>query len=277
MDFPLGGKMQRILTALFAATFATGCASGGPSMTFGFQPASGSLRYVVTAEDRNIVETPMGTQETSSTSRMTLVLETGQRTDAGVAMTATFEDLEGSSSERGGFSGGELLGQPYSGTILPDGVIEITDGPETPTALKEFVDPRGFLREFLVPLPPDDQTESWAVRRETTWDQAIEMTSVTTGTARMAGDTTWNGVPARIIVFDATISLSGSGMPAGSPSELEFAAEGPATMRFVWDARRGVMLAGTSEAEMSGEVTVVGMGMTVPIVFEGTGSIELQR
>jgi hypothetical protein len=37
------------------------------------------------------------------------------------------------------------------------------------------------------------------------------------------------------------------------------------------------MLGATSEAEMSGEVTVVGMGMTVPIVFMGTGTIELQQ
>jgi len=264
-------------TTLFAAALATACASGGARSTFDFQPESGPLRYVLTAEDVNIVETPMGTQETSSTSEVTILLETGQSTGNGVAVTATFESIEGSSSEQGSFSGAGLVDMPYTGTILSDGIIEIVDGPETPSALKQFFDPRGMIREFIVPLPPTDGAESWPVRRETTWDQAIEMTSITAGTATIAGDTTWNGVAAKIIVLEATIELSGSGMPEGSPAELEFAAAGPATLRYVWDAARGVMLGATSEAEMSGEVTVVGMGMTVPIVFMGTGTIELQR
>jgi hypothetical protein len=269
--------MRFQLTPLLATALATACASGGPQPTFEFQPASGPLRYVVTAEDVNLVETPMGSQETSSTSEVILLLETGQAAENGVAVSVTLESLEGSSSERGKFSGTELVGKPYTGTILPDGTIEIMDGPETPSALKEFLDPRGMLREFLVPLPPSDGVESWPVRRETLWDQAIEMTSITAGTARMVGDTTWNSVAAKIIVFEGTIELSGSGIPADSPVELEFAAQGPATLRYVWDAARGVMLGGTSEAELSGEVTVVEMGMTVPIVFMGSGTIELQR
>jgi hypothetical protein len=230
----------------------------------------------MTAEDVNLVETPMGSQETSSTSEVILLLETGQAVENGVAVTATLESLEGSSSERGNFSGAGLVGKPYAGTILPDGTIEIAEGPETPSALKEFLDPRGMLREFLVPLPPSENVESWPVRRETVWDQAIEMTSITAGTARIAGDTTWNGVAAKVIVLEGTIELSGSGTPAGSPAELEFAAQGPTTLLYVWDAERGVMLGATSEAEISGEVTVVSMGMTVPIVFMGSGTIELQ-
>jgi len=269
--------MRIHLTTIFAAAFATACASGGAQPTFEFQPASGPLRYTATGEDHNIVETPMGTQETSSTSRITVVLETAQRTADGVATTATFEVLEGSTTEQGSFSGGDLLGKPYSGTILPDGTVEIADGPETPGALKQFMDPRAFLRELLVPLPPTRDAESWPVRRETTYDQVMEMTTVTSGTARLAGDTTWNGVPAKIIVLDATVELSGSGMPPGSPAELEFAAQGPATLRYVWDATRGIMLASVSETEFSGDVTVVGMGMTVPIVFRSSTTVELQR
>ena len=45
----------------------------------------------------------------------------------------------------------------------------------------------------------------------------------------------------------------------------------------MWDAARGVMLGAVSQAEMSGELTVIDMGMTVPVIFEGTGTIELQR
>ena len=82
---------------------------------------------------------------------------------------------------------------------------------------------------------------------------------------------------AKIIVFEATIEMAGSGMPEGSPAELEFAAKGPATLRYVWDATRGVMLAAVSETEIGGDVTVIGMGMTVPIFFVGSGTIELQR
>ncbi len=269
--------MRIHLTSIFAAVFATACASGGAQPTFEFQPASGPLRYTAIGEDQNRVETPMGDQETSSTSRITVVLETAQRTATGVAMTATFETLEGNTSQEGDFSGGALIGKPYSGTILPDGTIEIAEGPETPGALKQFMDPRAFLTELLVPLPPSDNVESWPVRRETTYDQMIEMTAVTTGTARIAGDTTWNAVPAKIIVLDATVELSGSGMPAGSPAELEFAAQGPATLRYVWDAARGIMLASVLEAEYSGDVTVVGMGMTFPIVFHSSSTVELQR
>ena len=80
-----------------------------------------------------------------------------------------------------------------------------------------------------------------------------------------------------MIVLDGTIALSGSGMPEGSPAELEFVAEGPATMTYVWDVERGVMLGAATEAELAGEVTVIGMDMTVPIAFIGTGTIELQQ
>lgn len=269
--------MRLHLTPLLAASVAAACASGGPQPTFEFQPASGPLRYVMTSEDNNVVETPMGTQESSSSMQVTVVLETGQRTADGVAVTATYEALEGSSSEQGNFSGSGVIGEPYTGTILADGTIEIADGPETPASLKQFVDPRAALTEFLVPLPPSADAESWEVRRETAWDQAIEMTSVTEGTARIAGDTTWNGVAAKIIVLEGTVALSGSGMPPGSPAELEFAAEGPATLTYVWDAVRGVMLSASSVTETTGDVTVVGMGMTIPIVFSGSGTIELQQ
>lgn len=267
------------LTSLVAAGLVTACASGGIRSTFEFQPESGPLRYAVRGNDRNIVDTPMGTQETSTTSSATVVIATGARTPTGVAVTATFEVLEGESTEQGTFEGGDILGKSYAGVIHPDGMIEVVDGPETPAGLKMFFDPRGFLRELLLPLPPKDApvTEPWTVRRETVWDQAITMTSVSEGTARVVGDTVWNSVPAKVILFEATASLSGTGMPEGSPAELDFAASGPSTTHYVWDAVRGVMLAALSRAEVDGTVTLVGMGVTVPITFVGEGTIELQQ
>jgi len=271
--------MRVKIIPIMTAVFATACASAAVTPGFEFQPATGPLRYTMHAVNGQVVETPMGVQEGTATTDITFVMDIGGPTAGGLAVSMVLESLEGKSTEQGSYQGGDLIGKPYKGTLRPDGTVEITDGPETPASLSNLFDPREIMSELLPPLPPPDQVgaESWPFRRETTSETSMSITSVTVGTARIAGDTTWNGQAAQVIVTEGEAELTGSGTPPGSPGELELVVTGPVFVRYVWDGARGVMLASSSTAELTGDVTVVGMGMSFPISFTGDAEVTLQR
>jgi hypothetical protein len=94
----------------------------------------------------------------------------------------------------------------------------------------------------------------------------MTMTSTMEGTARIVGDTVWNGQPAKLIEIRADYTLEGTGMPVGSPSELEMVLSGPGTTRAVWDAQRGVLLSATSHGNATGTVSLVGMDITMAVM-----------
>ena len=264
---------------VITAVLAMACASAAVTPSLEFQPTTGPLRYAVHSVDGQVVETPMGAQEGEATTDLTFVMEIGGPTAGGLAVSVVLESLEGKSTEQGSYQGGDLLGKPYTGTLKPDGTIEITDGPETPENLVNLFDPKGLWTELLPPLPPAGQlgAESWSYRRESTYETSMSLKSVTNGTARMAGDTLWNGVPAQVIVTEGEVELTGSGTPPGSPGEIEVVVSGPLLVRYVWDGARGVMLAAKSDGELTGDVTVIGMGMSFPISFTGDAEVTLQR
>ncbi len=270
-------RFQR--THLVLAALATACAAAGARPSFEFGAAAGPLRYEVRAEDANVVETPMGTQETTASTALTVVLEIGQRTPAGLQVSAVFESLEGTSSDQGSFEGGALIGRPYGGTLSGDGTISITSGPETPERVGEFLDPRALLSELLVSLPPTGTVGagSWPVRRETVWQTVLRLTTVFEGTGTVVGDTTWNGTKAVIIVVEGELEVSGRGRPAGAPAELDFAARGPASTRYVWDGARGVMLASVGSTELAGDISIAEMGLTLAWEASGTQTVRLVR
>jgi hypothetical protein len=264
---------------VMTAVLGTACASAAVMPSFEFQPTTGPLRYTLHSVDGQVIETPMGAQEGEAITDVTFVMEVGGPTVGGLAFSAVIESLEGSSSEQGSYEGGDLVGKPYTGTLKPDGTIEITDGPETPASLENLFDAKGVWTELLPPLPGPGQmgAESWTYSRESVFETAMTLTSVTNGTARIVGDTTWNGVAAQVIVAESEVELTGIGTPPGAPGEIEVAVAGPLTVRYVWDGTRGVMLASNSQGELSGDVTVVGMGMSFPISFTGDADVTLQR
>jgi hypothetical protein len=97
------------------------------------------------------------------------------------------------------------------------------------------------------------------------------------GAASLAGDTTWNGRAARVIVSEGLATVTGQGSPAGAPGEVAFTYTGRLTQRHVWDPRRGLMLAATRRLDAEGELEVRSMGMTMPISYHGTREVTLRR
>jgi hypothetical protein len=97
------------------------------------------------------------------------------------------------------------------------------------------------------------------------------------GTASFAGDTTWNGVAARVILSEGTTTTTGRGTPEGAPGEIEFTMSGKTVIRYIWDPRGGTMLASNSSTEAEGEIEVIAMGMTMPISYRGGSDVRLAR
>jgi hypothetical protein len=266
--------------SVLTAALATACASGAARPSFEFQPTAGPLRYEVRTNETSSVETPDGAEESTGRTSATVVVTVGQAEPDGLQVSAVYESLEGYSSDRGSYEGGALIGEPFSGLLMRNGTIRVTDGPETPTALRAVFDPRAFLAELMSPMPPagSEGAESWPVRRETTWDMGFTITTLLEGSGRVVGDTTWNGIAAKVIVVQGEARVTGSGTPPGSPvGELEFLVTGPETIRCLWDAERGVMLALDVTQNLSGDVTIVSMGLTLPLDYTGEQTTTLKR
>jgi len=257
------------------------CASGPTSSAmFEYGPAAAPLRYAVTSHRSVKVETPMGDQQSSDTTEATVTISLGEPADVGRHVTASFEAF---SSRVGGAMGarsldGEgLIGEPLSGILRPTGRIDIDTRPTLPEALAETFDPASFFTDLLAPMPPDGETGApWPVRFEVTSATAMHVTGTYDGMARLAGDTAWNGTPAKIILSEGKIEIRGSGTPSGAPAELSMKMAGTSTRRYVWDAARGVLLAGWSVDRATGSIELQGMGLTLPATTELIQGIEIK-
>ena len=271
--------MRQQLTYFLLASAAAACAATAAASAFEFRPSTGPLRYSRSSVETNVIETPMGSQEGTSGSVATMVLEIGEQTADGLQVSAVFESLEVDAAEEGQFEGGDLLGQRFSGLLASDGMIVITDGPETPSPLNTVFDPKGSLADFMPPLPPeaDPEVQSWPVRRQWVSETAFTIHLATQGTAQVVGDTTWNGLNAQVFVVEGKTEISGSGSPPGGPGEIEFAGTGSYTSRYVWDPERGVMLGSVTEATVAGELSITAMDMVAPFEMTIRDTAELQR
>ncbi len=260
--------MSRKLFSVLTVVGAVACASaGGPVYEFG--PSEGPLRYDANTYALLNVETPDGEMVSRDTVRSTLVLDIGSENQAGRSVSTQFEALEikvTGSMANVRLEGTELVGKPFQGTLKHDGTIEVSDAPDTPRSLRDLFDPAALFAELLVPLPPDADAgaQSWPVQTTVTSEAGWTLKSRFDGTARFAGDTTWNGQSARLIVSEGKFELEGKGMPAGAPSEVEMSMSGTSTRRYVWDAMRGVMLASRNETSAEGIVVVLDFDLALP-------------
>jgi hypothetical protein len=265
-----------LMWASFVFALAGCGGAGGPIYDFG--PTEAPLRYQASAHSEMLIDTGMGEMRSSDSSTATLVFEIGGPAAAGREVSVTFEALELWSFgdiDQQHIEGDEIVGQAYSGTLSDGGAISVTSAPETPAALMRAVDPSDIFANMLPPLPPggDASAESWSHSTNSTSATAMPTTTVYEGTVRFAGDTTWNGQAARIMVSEGTASVSGRGSPPGAPGEIVLTLSGMSVTRYIWDAARGVMLASSSSFEGEGEIEVPSMQMTMPVEYKSDGKV----
>jgi hypothetical protein len=274
-----GRAIHGYLSASLVSVVSVTCTVGAGALKFEYAPTKSPLRYVIDNEQAVLIETPMGDQKASDNTNATIVVEIGERREGGWLVSAEFEALSGQAAGVGNLDGADLHGKEFSGTLSQDGTIEITEAPDITGQLAERFDPKAFLADFLTPLPPSGAVDlaTWQVRRETVSHTQLTVTSSFVGTALVVGDTTWNGETAKIISATGTFTLKGNGMPNGSPGEMAMVISGEARTRYVWDSDNGVMLGAATRAEGKGNVTLVGMDMSMPMTLTVTQRVELQR
>ncbi|UCF20244.1 MAG: hypothetical protein JSU87_02220 [Gemmatimonadota bacterium] len=273
--------MYRHLCAALAAVTLSGCA-GARGPVYEYRPSEAPLRYQINDHSDLLVQTPMGDQHNRDSTIAIVVLDVGQRTADAHEVSAFFETLDiwaGGDMNQQHLEGGDMLGKAFRGTLSDQGMISVSEAPEMPSELGEATDPAAIFADLLLPLPPsgDESAESWPHKTAMTVETAMTVNNSYDGSARFAGDTTWNGQAARIIVSEGTITSSGRGYPPGAPGEIEFTMSGTATTRYFWDPQRGVMLGSVSSAKAEGDLDLPSMAMTMPISFTGSKEVRLVR
>jgi hypothetical protein len=272
---------NRYLPVIMGALAAAGCA-GAPGSTYQFGPTEVPLHYTFDDHGTLLIETPMGEQRQTDSTVAIIIFEIGASEAAGRSVTTTFDALDlwrGADGGRQHIGGGKLLGKPFTGTLAGDGTITVTTAPEMPALVEELGDPSHLFNDLLPPLPPggDESAVSWEHRVSESTEGVMTVETTYDGMASFAGDTTWNGVAARVILSEGTTMTKGHGTPEGAPGEIEFTMSGKKIIRYIWDPRGGTMLASSSSTETEGEIEVVSMGMTMPITYEGGSNVRLVR
>ena len=218
--------MDRHMTLALFALAAAGCAGSGGAI-YEFRPTETPLQYEVRDSSVFVIQSPMGEQHFEDSVRAVVRIEIGEGDTLSHRITARFESLDlwsgGDSPEQHVF-GGDLIGKPFHGSLAQTGSIAVSDSPEISDQLKELADPITLFSELLPPLPPNrmGDAESWPHRTSYTTDVPMSTDATYEGTAYFAGDTIWNGKPARIILSEGLTTVSARGTPADAPGEIEF-------------------------------------------------------
>jgi len=268
--------MRSIHALTMVAALSGACAAGGP--VFEFRPTDTALRYDMYGANDFSVETPMGSQLSQDSAAIAISVEIGGGGPQGNDVAVVFDAFSARSTAQGTIDGGGLVGARYRGLLKRDGSIEVVEGPEVPARLRGLVDPKSILADLMVPLPPEghDLAEPWPVTQETVTSTQMSMTTRFNGMARLAGDTVWHGIAARVIVVEGEFQMEGRGTPEGSPAEIAMSVSGSSERSFLWDAARGVMLVGTGSGEGTGQVEVVGMNLSMPAKVTSRSLMELR-
>jgi hypothetical protein len=220
------------------------------------------------------------TSETRS--EATVLVSIGERSNVGWNVSAVYEALE---VRAGGRLGGgivnaaEIIGKAYTGTLSPSGQIHVTSSPEASGRFTQNLDPGALLTELLTPVPPEgaNPTGPWPVASTVVSDASVRLTSIFEGTARITGDTVWNGINATLIVAEGTLEIEGRGAPSGMELDMDLALAGQATRLYVWDTVDGVMLASVVSGEADGSLSVAGMYLRIPASFHTRQEVTLRR
>ncbi len=268
--------MQRAIVFSLATTLSLGCA-GAVGPIYEFRPMEQPLRYEISDHGHVRIETPMGEQQSIDSVKATLRLEVA----TGRQVSVTYETLDiwaGDEYNRQHLDAAALAGRPFKGQISEQGQIATESTPEIPAEIRAATDPAAFFADLLPPLPPSGAAaaQTWPHRGTVNSQATMTVTTSYEGQARFAGDTTWNGRAARVIVSEGTSIVTGRGMPAGAPGEVSFEVTGESITRYIWDPQRGVMLASSSSTRGGGELEVLTMQMLMPMTYEGGREVRLR-
>ena len=264
----------RVAFILTTAFFLAGC--GGMRKAsepiYDLRATPAPLEYTAEVDNHTTIETPGGEQEINARMSIALTLTYGSRTADGLPFEVVFSEF---STEGPGPDLSGMLGQPFQGTVKDDGEVELTESPELDipgfdgSAIVQVINP------LMIPLPPNglETEDSWPLQR--TQEPGGGMTGFASfdGSVRMAADTVWNGIPARIIVSSGDIRQRASGTPPGAPGEVDVDTEGESESTYAWDPARGLVLSVVITTEMDGSVST--QGMVLPLTIETTATYTL--
>lgn len=266
---------QRLLVAAFTMVI-TACASS--PVYYEYRPTESPLRYDFTASVANEIETPGGMQTSGGESEAIVAVSIGVRTDSGTVFSVIFDSFSvaGSDADAGDLGVEAMEGATFLAALRPTGAVDILEAPEFELEGVTADDLAGIVISLIMPLPPGGTvtSESWPHRVESPVGAGLEGLSTYDGVARLAGDTTWNGIPAQKIVSEGNWVLTAAGTPPGSPTEIELQMEGTSSTTYFWDPARGVMLG--AEAAAKGSGNVMAMGFEMPISNTASSTIALQ-
>jgi len=262
---------------LTAAALASAC-GGGRAPVYSFQPSETPLRYSINTEGSQTVETPNGPAGGGYDTQAVLLLAFGDEMTSGRSFSAIFETFESTLESQMGkqkVDGSVVTGQVFRGSVSSSGAIEIREKPEVKVGAYDQNSLVAMFPDLLTPLPPGGESVegSWPHAYVLPSGGGLEGETSYTGTARFAGDTTWNGIAARVIVSEGRVHADGTGTPQGAPAEVELNADGDASAVYVWDPEAGVLLAMKAESQSMGLVTT--MGFDLPLELTSTREAQL--
>ncbi len=265
--------------AVTGAILAASC-TGGPPPVYTFQPTEAPLSYAFSGEGSQTVETPNGTAGGSYDTDAVMQLAIGEGADGGQAFSVVFESFEsvlGSQMGEREVDGSPVVGPVFRGVVGPGGTIRMTEVPPLQAGAYDQNSVVAMFPDLLAPLPPagEEVDESWPHAYVLPSGGGLEGETRYTGTARLAGDTTWNGIAAKVIVSEGSVHADGRGTPQGSPGEVKLDANGTARATYVWDPVSGVLLAMSGESTSEGTVST--MGLDLPIRLTSVRETRLRR
>lgn len=265
---------------ILGAVIGSGACGGSRGEIYEFQPTDEPLRYTLSSEGGNEIETPGGAQGATYSSEAALTLQFGEATEDGTPFTATIESIV---LETGGDFGGstidlteDLADQPFRGSMAWDGSLTFTEMPELARDNLSSADMARVASALLFPLPPGGEMAagSWVHRVTLPMGGGLEGESVYDGMMAMAGDTVWNEIKATVFVSEGVLHMEGTGQPQGAPSEIELVNDVDSRTMYIWDPARGVLLAVEGSGEGAGDIST--MGFTMPMTVHSRIDIQLQ-
>ena len=261
------------------AAFASAC-GGSRAPVYTLQQSESPLRYSINTEGSQTVETPNGPAGGGYDTDAVLLLAFGGEMSGGRSFSAIFESFDSTLESQMGeqkIDGTPATNQVFRGSVSTTGAIEIREKPEVTVGAYDQNSLLAMFPDLLTPLPPGGEPVdgSWPHSYVLPSGGGLEGETSYTGSARFAGDTTWNGIAARVIVSEGRVHAEGTGTPQGAPAEVILAAEGDSRSVYVWDPEAGVLLAVKAESQSNGLVTT--MGFDLPLALTSIREAQLVR